>query len=72
MVLEKGLTLVGCSRSGRDDFETAALLMKRSETQKRLRVIVSEDAPVRTIEDIHRVFENDLSTPFKTVFKWEL
>lgn len=72
MVLEKGLTLVGCSRSGRDDFETAVLLMKRSKTQKRLRVIVSEDAPVRAIEDIHRVFENDLSTPFKTVFKWEL
>lgn len=72
MVLEKGLTLIGCSRSGKTDFEAAVSLMKRPEIQKRLRVIICEDAPVRTIEDIHRVFENDLATPFKTVFKWEI
>lgn len=72
MVLEKGMTLVGCSRSGRADFEAAVGLMERPAFQRRLKVITYEDAPVRSMGDIHRVFENDLSTPFKTVFKWEL
>ena len=72
MVLEKGMTLVGCSRSGREDFETAVALLKDPVFQRRMRVIVSEDEPVRSIEDIYRVFADDLTTPFKTVFKWEL
>jgi ribitol-5-phosphate 2-dehydrogenase len=71
-VLEKGLTLVGCSRSGRADFEQALSLMRQSELQRRLRVILYEDAPVRTEEDIYRVFATDVTTPFKTVFRWEL
>ena len=72
MVLEKGMTLVGCSRSGRKDFETAVDIMSSSTLQKRLKMIIYEDNPVRNVEDIHRVFHNDLSTPFKTVFKWEM
>ena len=72
MVLEKGLTLIGCSRSGRTDFEGAVQLMEQPRFQNRLKMIVWEDAPVRSIGDIYRVFENDLNNPFKTVFKWEL
>jgi ribitol-5-phosphate 2-dehydrogenase len=72
MVLEKGLTLVGCSRSGRRDFEQAISLMEQPQLQQRLQVILYEDAPVRTEEDIYRVFATDATTPFKTVFKWEL
>lgn len=72
MVLEKGMTLVGCSRSGREDFEQAIALMQKSRFHDRLNMIICEDQPVRTIGDIHRVFENDLTIPFKTVFKWEM
>ena len=72
MVLEKGLTLVGCSRSGRADFEAAVELMSNQSFQKRLKMIIFEDTPVRSVGDIHRVFHSDLSTPFKTVFKWEM
>lgn len=72
MVLEKGLTLVGCSRSGREDFLQAVELMKEPAFQRRLRVIIWETSPVRSAEDIYRVFAEDLTTPFKTVFKWEL
>lgn len=72
MVLEKGMTLVGCSRSGRADFEKAVELMEQPSFQRRLKMIIHEDAPVRSIGDIHRVFENDMTTPFKTVFKWEM
>ncbi len=72
MVLEKGMTLVGCSRSGREDFETAVELMKNQKFQRRLKVIVYEDKPVKNISDIYRTFQNDLATPFKTVFKWDV
>lgn len=72
MVLEKGMTLVGCSRSGRCDFEKAVALLRNERLQRRLNVIIFEDAPVRSIGDIHRVFQNDLKTPFKTVFRWEI
>jgi ribitol-5-phosphate 2-dehydrogenase len=72
MVLEKGLVLVGCSRSGRADFELALSLMQKPHIQQRLRQIIYLDEPVHTVTDIKRVFLNDLSTPFKTVFEWRV
>lgn len=71
-VLEKGLTMVGCSRSGRADFERAVALMQEPSLQRRLDGIVYEDAPVCSVEDIHRAFGTDLETPFKTVFEWKI
>lgn len=71
-ILEKGLTLVGCSRSGRSDFETAVSLLEDPTFQKRMEVIVSPVEPVRSISDISRVMAEDLATPFKTVFGWEI
>ena len=71
-VLEKGMSLLGCSRSGMDDFQAAAQLMRRPEIAKRLKQIIYVDEPVRSIKDIKRVFATDVQTPFKTVFKWEL
>jgi ribitol-5-phosphate 2-dehydrogenase len=70
MVLEKGLTLIGCSRSGRTDFEQAVALLKEPRFQQHIRQIVYLDEPVRTVADVKRVFANDLLTPFKTVFEW--
>lgn len=72
MVLEKGMTLVGCSRSGKADFEQALIHLQNPELQDRLRVIIFEDAPVRSIKDIYRAFETDLTSPFKTVFRWDI
>lgn len=72
MVLEKGLTLVGCSRSGKEDFLCARDFLKDKKLQNRFRQIIYEDLPVSSIEDIHRVFHTDMSTPFKTVFKWNV
>lgn len=71
-ILEKGLTLVGCSRSGREDFENAVKYMENEAFAKRINRIIYEDKPVTCINDIHRVFHGDLNTPFKTVFKWDL
>lgn len=71
-ILEKGLSVVGCSRSGRTDFEGAAKLLTIPKFQSRLSRIIFEDEPVKSISDIHRVFKTDLNTAFKTVFKWDL
>lgn len=71
-ILEKGLTFVGCSRSGKKDFEMAVDFMRDEKIQKRLGVIIYEDEPVSDIDGIQRVFATDLNTPFKTVFKWEM
>lgn len=71
-VLEKGLTLTGCSRSGRKDFEKAIELLGNESVQKRFRQIVCMDDPVSSVEDIKRVFATDVQTPFKTVFEWNM
>ena len=66
------MTLVGCSRSGRKDFEMAIDVMRRPGVQQRLKQIVYVDDPVRSVKDIKRVFATDLQTPFKTVFEWQI
>lgn len=70
--LEKGLILVGSSRSGRIDFENAIQMMEVKKFANRLKNILYLEEPVREIKDIHRVFATDLNTAFKTVFKWEV
>lgn len=71
-VLEKGLTVVGSSRSGRVDFEDAVEFLKDENIQRRFKSIIYEAEPVSDIADIHKVFSIDMDTNFKTVFKWEV
>lgn len=71
-ILEKGLTFIGCSRAGREDFERAVKFMQDTSIQRRLKSIIYETEAVKNIADIHRVFSVDLNTDFKTVFKWEI
>lgn len=71
-ILEKGLTFVGSSRSGRIDFEMAIQFLGEEDIQSRLKSIIYEANPVKSIEDIHKVFSVDMNTDFKTVFKWNI
>lgn len=71
-ILEKGLTFIGSSRSGRKDFEKTVEFLKDPSFQKRISRIIYQDEAVRSIKDIARVFKTDANTYFKTVFKWEL
>lgn len=71
-VLEKGMTFVGCSRSGRSDFEAAVRFLSSRDISNRLKRIIFESGPVCSIEDLKQTFVTDLNTPFKTVFKWNL
>jgi ribitol-5-phosphate 2-dehydrogenase len=71
-VLEKGLTIVGSSRSGREDFEKTVNYLETTNLAERLKKIIYIDEEVTAIKDINRVFANDANTTFKTVFKWNV
>ena len=72
MVLEKGLKLVGDSRSGYDDFEKAVELLQDETIQDYLYNIISETMQVNQINDIQKAFEHDVTNDFKTVIRWNL
>jgi len=71
-VLEKGLTLVGSSRSGREDFQLAVALMENPQVSSRLRMIIHQVGDLEDVKDIYQFFEEDRKTPFKTVAKWNI
>lgn len=73
MVLEKGLSLFGSSRSGIDDFKrTMQLLEEHPNIAAYLENIIGSVVNIRTVSDIHSAFAQDISRHFgKTVLKWE-
>ena len=71
-ILEKGLTFIGSSRSGFDDFKKAVSILENEKFNKRIRNIVSVGKGVSCISDIHSSFEKTLSIPFKFAFKWNM
>ena len=73
MVLEKGLQLLGNSRSNYDDFKKSVDMMANNkDVREYLSTIVSEQVVVHTIDDMIRAFEDDTYNDFKTVMKWEI
>lgn len=73
MVLEKGLTLLGNSRSNYNDFKKSVELMETyPDVCEYLSTIISEEIIVQSIDDMHRAFDNDLNNDFKTIMKWEI
>lgn len=73
MVLEKGILMLGNSRSGYDDFKNSVEFFERNpRAEKYMETIVSEEIVVKSVKDIVTAFEKDLSNEFKTIMKWEL
>lgn len=73
MILEKGLTILGNSRSGYEDFDAAInFLNEYPEAKDYLNNIISSEITVRNINDIHKAFEEDQNNEFKTIMKWEI
>lgn len=74
MVLEKGLTLIGSSRSGTADFQkTVDLYNEHSEIVEYLATLVGNIHDVQNINDITDSFESDLSSSWgKTVMRWKI
>ena len=73
MILEKGLTLYGSSRSGAEDFRNLLNLYKeKPEIIEYLSRIVGETVEVQTIEDMTRAFDTDIQKRGgKTVMVWK-
>lgn len=73
MVLEKGLTMIGRSRSGHRDFEAAVDLLENDDIfAARMQQIISDKIDVSTINDISRAFELAKSADFKIVVNWNI
>lgn len=73
MVLEKGLRIIGSSRSGRKDFvDLVDLYEKKPEIVEYLENIVGEQITIREIRDIARAFEKDIHKLIgKTIMVWD-
>lgn len=72
MVLEKGISLLGNSRSGYDDFKKTVEIVQNKQIQEYLTNIISEKIEINNINDINEAFDRDLNNDFKTVMKWNI
>lgn len=73
MVLERGITLIGSSRSGSKDFIGAInFLEEHQDAQNQLQKLISSVIDIDSIDNINKAFEYDLTTPFKTVLNWNI
>lgn len=74
MVLEKGLTLIGSSRSGAVDFQrTIDLYRDNPEIPNYLSTLVGNVTRVESVQDITRAFEEDLSRSWgKSIMEWKI
>ncbi|MBY7144664.1 alcohol dehydrogenase catalytic domain-containing protein [Virgibacillus sp. NKC19-3] len=72
MVLEKGLTILGSSRSGSSDFQrTIDLYKEHPDIVNYLSMLIGAVHDVKTIKDVTQAFESDLSSSWgKTVMRW--
>ena len=73
MILEKGLRMIGSSRSGREDFVCLVELYKeKPEIIEYLENIVGEQVTIREIQDITKAFEKDIHKLIgKTIMVWD-
>ncbi len=67
LVLEKGLTLVGTSRSTRNDFRQAMKLISKQDVKNSLLKIVSMRCSVSSASELIDVFNQDFYLPYKTI-----
>ncbi len=73
MVLEKGLTLLGRSRSGRKDFMEAAEILDGDEIMRmRMKSLISDIVNVNGVNDIHRAFNESKTADYKIVLDWKV
>lgn len=73
MMLEKGILLIGNSRSSTNDFIDTVELMRMDDMGDYLQMLATNQMTAKSIADIHRAFESDSIKPYgKTLIKWEI
>lgn len=71
-ILEKGLTLIGISRSTLNDFKIAINFLSIKQNQIDISKIISDIVIINGIDDMIIAFENDQINKFKTLMKWKI
>ncbi|MGL6229307.1 MAG: alcohol dehydrogenase catalytic domain-containing protein [Culicoidibacterales bacterium] len=72
-ILEKGIIVLGNSRSGVIDFEKAVEVISQNKWfEHNLLTLISEVVEINEVNDIHRAFKDDMGNTFKTVMKWSV
>ncbi len=66
-ILEKGLSVIGSSRSTKKDFLKAISLISRKEVQNSLLKIISASVTVKNSQELIDIFYEDKISPYKTV-----
>ena len=73
LVLEKGLSLKGVTRSDREDFEHVAKLLESKDVQEKIKPMILTENTITTVNDIYRCYEEDISNRTvigKNIMKW--
>ena len=73
LVLEKGLSLKGVTRSDRKDFETVAKMLEDKSVQEMIKPMVLTENTITTVNDIYRCYEAEISNRTligKNIMKW--
>lgn len=72
-ILEKGITLIGNSRSSKEDFEESVKFLENNkEIQNQLYKLISNNIDINSVDDLSKAFEIDLTNQFKTILNWNL
>ena len=61
VVLEKGLSLKGVTRSNRKDFEFVSYMLNKKEVQKDLSIMVLSKHKIESVIDVYKCFELDIN-----------
>lgn len=67
LILEKGITIIGSSRSDRNDFINAKKFIDNLGDYSCLEKIISNEMTVSDLEDLKNCFDLDKLSPFKTL-----
>lgn len=71
MILEKGLTVMGRSRSRREDFVEAVALIENDKVfASRMKQMISAEIDVFSVNDIVKAFDLAKTSDFKVVMRW--
>ena len=73
LVLEKGLSLKGVTRSTREDFEHVAKAIENQEVQNKLAIMVLSKNRIDNVSDVYKCFKADIENKTeigKNIMHW--
>lgn len=73
LILEKGLSLKGVTRSDKQDFEHVAKLLEDEDVQKRILPMVISEIKIECVNDIYEAYKKDIENKTiigKNIMRW--